>query len=47
LTIISSVTRALVCASAGIEARVARKKLAAAIEILDVASLVLFVFDLT
>jgi hypothetical protein len=44
LTIISSVTRALVCASAGIETRVARKKLAAAIEILNVASLVFSVF---
>jgi hypothetical protein len=43
LTIISSVIRALVCASAGIDMRVARKKLAAVIEILNVASLVFFV----
>jgi hypothetical protein len=44
LTIISSVTRALVCASAGIEKRVARKKPAAVIESFNVASLVVFVF---
>jgi hypothetical protein len=44
LTIISSVTRALVCASAGTETSVARKKLAAVIESFNVASLVLFVF---
>ena len=44
LTIISSVTRALVCATAGIEMSVARKKLAVAIESFNVASLVLFVF---
>ena len=44
LTIISSVTRALVCASAGIEMSVARKKPAIAIESFNVASLVLFVF---
>ena len=44
LTIISSVTRALVCATAGIEMSVARKKLAVAIESLNVASLVVFVF---
>ena len=44
LTIISSVTNALVCASAGIERRVARKKPAVAIESFNVASLVIFVF---
>jgi hypothetical protein len=43
LTIISSVTRALVCASAGIEKRVARKP-AAAIKIFNGASLVFFAF---
>jgi hypothetical protein len=42
-TIISSVTRALVCASAGIERRVARKKPAVAIESFNGASLVFFV----
>jgi hypothetical protein len=43
LTIISSVTKVLVCASAGIEKRVARTKPAVAIESLTIASLVLFV----
>src|SRR3954467_5447658 len=42
-TIISSVTRALVCASAGIEMSVARKKPAVAIEILNGASLTFLV----
>jgi hypothetical protein len=46
-TIISSVTKALVCASAGIEMRVARKKPAVAIEILNGASLMLLVLLLT
>src|SRR6266545_3540251 len=47
LTIISSVTRALVCASAGIEMRAARNKPAAAIEILNGASLMFLVLLLT
>src|SRR5258705_8764959 len=46
-TIISSVTRALVCASAGIEMSVARKKPAVAIEILNGASLMFLVLLLT
>src|SRR5262245_60399117 len=47
LTIISSVTRAFVCASAGIEASVARRKPAAAIERFNVASHVFFCFVVT
>jgi hypothetical protein len=43
-TIISSVTRALVCASAGIENSVASKKPAAVIRNFNGASLVFFVF---
>src|SRR4051794_10547760 len=43
-TIISSVTRALVCASAGIENSVARKMPAAGIRYFNDASLVFFVF---
>jgi hypothetical protein len=44
LIIISSVTRGLVCASAGIEKRDARNKPAAVIENFNGASLVFFVF---
>jgi hypothetical protein len=47
LTIISSVTSASVWASAGIEASVARRRLAAAIERFNVASHVFFVFATT
>jgi hypothetical protein len=43
-TIISSVTRALVCASAGIENSIARKKPVAVIRNFNGASLVFFVF---
>src|SRR5690242_10730701 len=46
-TIISSVTRSLVCASAGMDKSVARKKLAAEIRTFNDASLVLFVFAAT
>src|SRR3954464_3727028 len=46
-TIISSVTRALVCASAGMDKSVARKKPAAGIRNFNDASLVLFVFVAT
>src|SRR5215213_10203867 len=47
LTIISSVTRVLVCASAGIEMSVARNKPAAAIEIFNGASLMFLVLLVT